>query len=285
MAGLRTHSALVCSKGCVRGNNEDNFYFQGDYMHLREVDEGAHILQKYESNKQLYAIMDGMGGEAQGERAAYLAVKLLSQMAPDILAGKTADKIDQFARKATDAVYKDSLKANPGHQGTTMAMLALIGKTAYVANVGDSRVYLLRGGRLRMLSQDHTTVYKMRLAGALTSEQARKHPRGNVISQYIGMDPASLPKDYVYQNSISLCKDDRLMLCSDGASDLIPEDQMEDILSHEVTADAAACQIVETALMLGGKDNTTCIVVDVTDSKLPEARRETKNDEDDMTTQ
>lgn len=283
MAGLNTKSALVCIKGCVRGNNEDNFYFQGDYMRMKEVDNGAHIVYQCDAAKQLYAVADGMGGEEMGERAAYLTVKLMAQSAQNIFKGKTSEKLNDFARQATNVVYQDGLKKRPGHTGTTLAALALIGRTAFVANVGDSRVYLLRSGRLRMLSQDHTAVYQMRLANALTSEEARKHPRGNVISQFIGMDPASLPKAYVYLNSLALCRNDRLMLCSDGVSDLIPEAQIEKILNRESSEDAAACQLIETAMMLGGKDNATCIVIDAVDSKLPEAQPVVRHKEDDTT--
>ncbi|MBQ7849415.1 MAG: serine/threonine-protein phosphatase [Clostridia bacterium] len=287
MAKLSTTAALVSSIGCVRPNNEDNFFFQGDYMKLDEMNAGAHLVQSFTDSRQLYAVFDGVGGEYNGERAAYLAAHVMFSYAPAILGKKPVRAIQRYARAATQSVHADSERAGVPRaaEGSTMAMVCLNHKVAHFANVGDSRVYLFRSGSLHQMTADHTEVYTMYREGMLTSEQMRKHTRGNMIDRYIGMDPARLPDNYVYTISARLCRGDRILLCSDGLSDLLPASLIAQLLASEPDPDQAVVHLVSTALELGGKDNTTAILIDVTDQSLPkppEVQRMRRDD--DMTT-
>ena len=285
MAAIYTHAALVCSKGCVRKNNEDNYYFQGEFMLLKEMDAGAHIVQEFTQDKQLFGVMDGMGGEACGERASYLAAGLMHKSAEQILNESPAEALSQYALNATSLIYHDAVQKGVRSQGSTLAALALANGFAYVANVGDSRVYLLREGKLSRLSMDHSGVNQMVRAGTLTREQARKHPQNNIITQYLGMNPQQLPKQYVYTNSVKIARNDRYMLCSDGLCDLMSDEMIGEMLKNAKTPDKAAVNLVMQALEYGGKDNVTCIVVDAVSGKYPGKAPEIIEQDDETTQQ
>jgi len=256
-------AALVCHKGCVRGNNEDSFFVNGDYMPLGSMDAGAAFVNSFKDNFQLYGIMDGMGGGNYGERASALAARMLLSVYIQKGKGDLPKQLDAYAREASAAIYKDGVAHHSEIQGSTLAVVAVRGKTAYVANVGDSRVYLLRDGKLEQLSMDQSVVGEMVRDGRMTSEQARKSPLNNQITNYLGMEAESMPKKFVYQRTVELQAGDRLMLCSDGVSDLISDAGIEALLSQSEDTMACCKSLVMQALEMSGKDNTTCMVLDV----------------------
>ena len=139
----------------------------------------------------------------------------------------------------------------------------------HIANVGDSRVYVLRNGKLIQVSMDHTRIYQMMLAGQLTKEQVRNHPDSNRIDHYLGMPKDRISNDFVFHKNCSLCNSDRIFLCSDGVSDLMSDEKIEEILSNNAAPMDAAKQLIEYALEMSGKDNATVIVADVTGAQLP----------------
>lgn len=263
-ATLKTSAALVCSIGCVRKNNEDNFYFMGDVLTLKNINEGAHIVQNFTKPTQMYAVLDGMGGQNSGERASCIAAELLEHQADKIMNGNPAKTLVEYAHGASKVIYEDGISQglSKAGQGTTLAVLCLKDQAAHVANVGDSRVYVLRQGELRQVSQDHSLVGALYRTGQITELQARLHPKNNVIEQFIGMDPDKMPKKYVHYVNEPLFRGDRFMLCSDGLTDLVPEGQIRHFLANCATPDEAASKLVMAALELGGKDNTTCIILD-----------------------
>ena len=261
-------SALVCSKGCVRGNNEDNFYFLGDRMQLREMDAGAHIVYSGSKEKQAYAIFDGMGGEENGEQAASIAAETFAEMEDNFFGQEAKNEVNSFARKASAKILDYARKHQSTGQGTTFAGLIIFGQQALVANVGDSRVYLLRDQHLELVTKDHSYVYELYLSGKLTEEQARKHPKNNVITHFLGTSEEKIGSDFVFIDQFKLYHQDRFMLCSDGVSDLLSNRQIEELLVNNKKPDDAATALVQTALELSGKDNTTCIVVDIFNPKL-----------------
>ena len=262
-------SALICAKGCVRSNNEDNFYFLGDRLRLSEMDGGAHIACTGGKERQAYAIFDGMGGEESGEEAACAAAEAFAGAEESLYGGDIKKALDTFARSCTAQIAKNAEEHRYNGHGSTFAALIITGERAVVANVGDSRVYLMRGRELNHVTRDHSFVYNLYLDGKLTLEQARKHPRSNVISHYLGQGPDRVGEDFVFTDSFKLYADDRFMLCSDGVCDLLSDARIKTLLLENPTADAAATALVAEALELGGKDNTTCIVVDVLDKRLP----------------
>lgn len=251
--------------GCVRKNNEDNFFLNGDIMPLEKVNDGAYVNVQSDDDVHLLAICDGMGGLELGEQASYEAVSRMEALRKRLRRDKPEEAIREFAAKASAAIQKDVERAKGKREGTTLAMLCLVKETATIANVGDSRVYLLRGGKLMQLSLDHSEVFSMVLAGKLTLEQARNHPRNNMISRYLGMKTYNPQMASI--RSVEACRGDRFLICSDGLSDLLGQAAIEALLPGGTTEEAAR-RLVEHALIWGGKDNTTVIVADY-DGALP----------------
>lgn len=256
-------AAVLSHMGCERLNNEDNFFFNGDYMPMDSMDRGARVSAEFVEGTQLYAVCDGMGGAQFGERASSMAVKKMASLLVKLDGGSPDQAVEAFCREVSGEVYKDGQERGAKYQGTTLAMVALRRDQAHVYNVGDSRVYLLREGKLEQLSQDHSEVFRMYQAGQITKEQARTHPRGNVITQFIGMAQDQTQEDFVYSRRLSLKKGDRLLLCSDGISDLMDDDELRQILKDSRQPADAAKELALKAMELSGKDNLTAIVLDM----------------------
>lgn len=269
---LTANAAVVSHMGCVRRNNEDNFFFDGDLMQDDVVNDGALIQATISQQHHLFAVCDGMGGLKGGERASSIGVHSMVQLNKYMPAANVSRAIDAYALDTCERVYQDGVsQGEAGREGTTLALLYMADGKAYAANVGDSRVYVLRMGKLFQVSTDHSPVYKMMQRGELTREQMRKHPRGNVIELFMGMAKARLPKAYVSHFTFQICSGDRFLICSDGLSDLLMHEEIQQALNDNPTPKDAALQLVARALEMGGKDNTTCIVVDVSGDSLPAA--------------
>lgn len=270
MADKRVLEASVISHvGCEREGNEDNFFFNGDYMSFEKMDEGARISSSFSDKLSVFAVCDGVGGSNYGERASYKAVKMLLPFLFKLKWGKADQMIDEYCAQASDEIFEDGRKKKANYQGTTLAMIIVYGDEAKVVNVGDSRVYRVNQGRTEQVSFDHSEVNMMRMSGYLTTELARKHPKSNVITRYVGMSKGERPKDFCYKTSFRAVNGDRIMICSDGVSDLIPEKELFSMLEKEQPA-AGMCEgIVMKALEYGGKDNLTAIILDFKRGFLP----------------
>lgn len=263
MASKQTvKAAVVCHKGCVRSNNEDNFFFNGNYMSLNNMNEGAVIEHSFNSKCQLYGVFDGMGGGDWGERASALAAQSIQSVYMSMKSGDVEKLLNDYALKTNARIVEDGRSHQVDTQGTTMAVVLLRGDECHVANVGDSRVYLLRDHRIKQLSMDHSIVGDLVRQGLLTAEQARKSPKNNVITQYLGMPDGERPSQLMYYVKTALQPGDRLMLCSDGLCDLMSNAAIEEHLATIESPKSCARHLVMTALELGGKDNTTCIILD-----------------------
>lgn len=266
MAGKQTvNAAVVCHKGCVRSNNEDNFFFNGNYMSLNAINNGAVMAHSFSDKNQLYGVFDGMGGGDWGERASTLAAQSMQRVYLNMGAGDAQKLLDDFALDTNASIVEDGRAHQVDTQGTTMAVVLLRGNECHVCNVGDSRVYLMRGHKLRQLSEDHSVVAEMVRQGRLTAEQARKSPKNNVITQFLGMTDDERPQQLTAYKKVELQSGDRLMLCSDGLCDLLSNADIEERMATIEKGKDCARQLVLTALELGGKDNTTCIVLDMGD--------------------
>ena len=269
---LTVNGCVLCHRGCVRENNEDNFFFNGDLMPENQVDEGALIQARLTKDFHLFAVCDGMGGLKGGERASAICVRSMGMLNSAMPAATVQRAIEIYADKACEAVYQDSVSiGEDGREGSTLALLYLAGGRGYIGNVGDSRVYLLRLGRLYQLSADQSPVFRMMQRGELTREQMRKHPQGNVIGAFIGMRAEKKPTPYVNQFQLPLCEGDRFLLCSDGLSDLLTHEEIQRRLVDNSDPKTAASLLVWRAMELGGKDNTTCMILDVSGGNLPKA--------------
>ena len=231
--------------GLVRGHNEDAFLAQAP----------------------LFVVCDGMGGHAAGEVASHLAVEAIAERAPD-----HADEIllGAAVEAANDAVLEGSLtgKGKPG-MGCTATCVIIENNVMSVAHVGDSRVYLLHGGMLVRITHDHSYVEELVDAGEITADEARVHPSRSIITRALGSDPDMYADHFTLDVSIG----DRVILCSDGLSSMVPDKQIEELAVSTVTPQAAADTLVSAALTAGGHDNVTVVVVDVVEDGLAEMHR------------
>ena len=220
--------------GCVREHNEDSLAVRSP----------------------LFAVADGMGGHEAGEVASAIAVETMLGLVPDSPDG---DALAQAVVAANRAVLRgaEDGTGRPG-MGTTMTAALVYGEQAIIAQVGDSRAYLLHGGALKRITRDHSLVADLIEQGRLTEEEARYHPQRSVITRALGSDPEMEPDIY----ELKVEPGDKLMLCSDGLSSMITDDSIAAIMVTNPDPNECCNALVDEAIAAGGLDNVTVIVID-----------------------
>lgn len=227
---------------------------------VREKNEDQYLLAS-----PLFAVADGMGGARGGEVASSTAVEALKAAFDG---GADADALVAAVKAANRAVYEKAGTPKLRGMGTTITALALLpggeGSTddeLVVANVGDSRGYLLRDGQLQQLTEDHNVPGELLRRGEITAEQAAVHPQRNLVTRVLGMD------DEVDVDVWQLVPyvGDRFLLASDGLFGEVSDPDVATVLRTELDPDAAAKKLVDMAREAGGHDNITVVIVDVVD--------------------
>jgi len=216
----------------------------------------------------LLVVADGMGGEPAGDVASQIAVNALRDAFPELPEGDLGQALKQAYRKANDAVARAGIE-EPAYagMGTTLTSALLHGKYATIANVGDSRAYLLRGDGLTQITRDHTFVADEMAKGRISADAARNHPRRNILTQVIGTAPkldSSLPSIF----ELTLLPGDRLLLCSDGLYDPLDEVDIRRTLRGQ-EPDAAAGALVALAKERGTRDNASAVVAAAFPTRVP----------------
>lgn len=235
MSGLVVSATSRSHIGSVRTVNED-----------RVLNDETH---------RLWAIADGMGGHSRGDMAAQIVVSALAKLGASGLPVAPLS-IDHAMRAANDEIC--SLNDRAGSQsGATVAGLFFDGVAATIFWAGDSRVYRQRGGTLALLTRDDRALQDMIEAGLLSREQARRHPRATIITRAIG---ASGAVELSYRAE-TLEAGDTYLLCSDGLTDLVEDEAINAALSGAI--DAAAALLIRSALVGGGHDNVSIVIVHV----------------------
>ncbi len=250
---LFVSSAAVTDIGKHRNKNEDNFYLCGK---MKEQDELHYACKDDEPHMSyLFAVCDGMGGELCGDTASEIAVETLSTYSEsfDLMA-------EEYFEAANDRICKEIRKLG-GRMGTTFAGLWIRDGLARAYNIGDSRVYMLRDGKLLQLSQDHTQAELMYKQGLISKEEVRNHPFRNRLTQHIGIFPQERELEPHAVINIPLKDGDRFILCSDGLTDMLSDDEIRRLTLSGETASAISGSLMRTALENGGIDNITVISV------------------------
>ncbi len=206
----------------------------------------------------LLIVADGMGGTTGGEVASREAVATVTA-ALGTAEGATAERIEAGIRAASERL-RELAQADPqlSGMGTTFVLALIEGQQATVANVGDSRCYLVRGGRARQVTQDHSLVAERVRAGLLTPEQAARHPQRNIITRSLGPKPA--PAVDIFEERLE--PGDLLVLCSDGLFGVVRDEEIADAVSREEPA-AAVDRLIALANSRGGPDNISVVVAKV----------------------
>jgi serine/threonine protein phosphatase PrpC len=257
---LRLDVAQLTDVGRKRPHNEDNMAYV--------IPKDPQVMAK---KGALFIVADGMGGHAAGEVASEIAVDTVSKVYyQDDNEDITTSLLHAIKRANTSIHQRAAENMLRSGMGTTCVAAVLRGSTAYIANVGDSRAYLVRKGVVRQVSQDHSWVEEQVRAGLLTRDQARSHAQRNVITRSLGTQP-DVEIDVF---SEGLEEGDSLVLCTDGLSGLIGDDELRSIVDQYVPQESVY-HLVERANENGGSDNITAIVMRVQELgwEPPGARR------------
>ena len=252
------YSAVMNNKGRVRKNNEDNFYLNGTIMQREKMDQGAFITCTCKESVQLYAVCDGMGGNENGEDASFGAVSSLQAENKEKTKSYDKKKFTSTLQNYSDSLYRNSRRK--GYKsGTTIVAASIQNEKLLLVNVGDSRIYRFRGNQLKQMTVDHSRVQKLISLGMITPEEARTHPERHVITQYLGMNADIRLSPYYVSETVQ--KNDIYLLCSDGLTDMVTDQQLESILTEQSNPKELVQTLVKTALHNGGRDNVTAMVL------------------------
>jgi serine/threonine protein phosphatase PrpC len=220
----------------------------------------------------LFMVADGIGGAQAGQEASRLALQTLyNELHAELVSplwnqGAPAD--DAIRSTLRQAIAKTNThvmqwaNANALRSGTTLTLALVIGERAYVANLGDSRTYLARGGSLEQITTDHSFIAQLVANGSVTADEAYNHPRRNIILKSLG-DPTGYQADIFPADggALNLRAGDRLLLCSDGLWEMVRESDIVQVLTDNPDPQAACAQLVSLANLAGGLDNISVILV------------------------
>jgi PPM family protein phosphatase len=206
----------------------------------------------------VFAVADGMGGHAAGEVASQLTAEHLANLGTN--GDPTGERLVSAIQAANRAIFNRSL-AEPllRGMGTTVCALTIVDDRLAIANVGDSRVYTVRGGVFSQVSQDHSYVAELVNAGEITWTQARSHPHRNIVTRALGIEPDVAVDLWEFPAVVG----ERFLLCSDGLVDEVVDEQIAQLLQSNPDPQAAAAELVKIANSNGGHDNISVVVVDV----------------------
>ncbi len=274
-----TYSALVrvdvaghSHTGKVRAKNEDHFLITRFGRFLETIQsnlpEGT-VAPRSEEGGYGMVVADGIGGSAAGEEASRLAIASLVNLVlrtPDWILRLDDESLSREVLRRASERYEqvnqsliEKAERDPRLSGfgTTMTFAASLGRDLFVAHLGDSRVYLLRWGRLQQITRDHTLVQSLVDQQLLDRRKAASHRLRNVLSQSLGDHYRPIEPQVTH---FTLDNDDRLLLCTDGLTEMVEERVIAEILGGNEPADVVCKKLVDRALDAGGKDNVTVIV-------------------------
>lgn len=239
---LSLSSAGITDAGLVRDHNEDSY-----------------SMLSFEDT-WLFVVADGMGGHDSGEVASRTAADTVCRVVQE--EREQSDDLLSLVEGAigqANAEVRRQGAQKGSDMGTTLCIALVSGDTAYVANVGDSRVYWMENGAISQVTTDHSLVAKLLDAGKLTREEARNHPRANLLYRTIGIDAAVKVDTF----RVDLKKGGTLLLCTDGLWGELTDEEIQNVCSTEQNIQNAASRLVQMAKEHGGRDNITAIAARV----------------------
>lgn len=221
-----------------------------DYLFCSDVPVGAF--------PNLYIVADGMGGHKAGDHASHFAVERFVQLAEQTKQTNPVTLMRTLLNWINEEVYQEaqSDEAYNG-MGTTFVAVTVIDGRGYVVNVGDSRLYHIHKDEIRQVTLDHSLVEELVRRGELTAQEARRHPRKNIITRAVGVSDEILPDFF----EIELEPGDYLLLCSDGLSNMIEDEELKDIVNSDRDIDAKVRYLIDKANYYGGFDNIAAVVI------------------------
>lgn len=254
---MNVRCAVISGTGKKRKDNQDNFFFDGCFIqNVYHTDTIAHEIQISDSELHVFAVADGMGGEAYGDLASYIVVKNMKT-----IEARTHDCLSNFVRTANREICDEIIAHGGSRMGSTLALVAIENGDATLLNIGDSRIYLYRSSKLLQISVDHTTVGQMVKMGILTEEQGKKHPRRHELTQHLGIfEDEMIIEPYITTGSF--IAGDVVLLCSDGLTDMLENQEMESIINENISLEEKTKKMFNAAMNAGGKDNITAMLIE-----------------------
>ena len=229
---------------------------------VRSDNQDSYLIDTLPNGIGYAVVCDGMGGANGGKTASVTAVnsfsKYISLLRPDMTSNELKKLFNKAVNSSNSDIYKKSRSNNAlSGMGTTLVSAIVIGDTAYILNIGDSRCYFLHDGVSERVTKDHSAVQELVDRGLLTESQARSHPNKNIITRALGVD-----KDVDYDIfTIKVSQDDILLLCSDGITNYV--DDLEIPFEIEKSVETAPNRLIELANSRGGSDNSTVVIIKI----------------------
>jgi serine/threonine protein phosphatase PrpC len=261
----------LTNPGRVRPNNEDHFLaarFGRSLLTLKTNLPAGAVPDQFDDVGYVLVVADGVGGSSAGEVASSLAIAAginLTLRSPKWNMIMTPEEVSEhmekmrFRFRQIDQILTERARADAALAGmsTTFTGTYSIGANLFLYHVGDSRAYLFRGGRLVQLTRDHTTAQALADAGWITPEQVATHNLRHVLTRALGGRGGDVEVEI--QHSL-LADGDRLLLCTDGLTEMVPDGRIAEVLAHTEASEEACRALVELALEAGGKDNVTVVL-------------------------
>lgn len=242
--------AAICETGQVRSENQDRIYLNGTICNGERTQTNG-----FGEERGLFAVADGMGGEAQGAQAAQSALTALPPKED-----WSANTVLQ-AYEAGNRLVCEQIRKIKKRSGATLVTLLLTGDDqAVIANIGDSRCYVFRDDHLTQLSSDHTVVQRLLALGVIDPARAKTHAERHRLTQHLGIFPDELVIQ-PHTACLPVKPGDRFLLCSDGLTDMLEDDEICEILREKEEPQLCAAELYQRAMQNGGKDNISAILV------------------------
>jgi len=230
-----------------------------------------------DADRGVFLVADGVGGHYGGVEASEIVARVLSERLGKTVkcAWRDLDLIDSAVADAVEAARREMIEVAEadgrfGRMAATMALALIVDRTLYSTRVGDCRVYLLHRGELQRLTQDQTFTQAALEAGLVSEEEAREHPWRHVVTNTVGV---KLLDEAIAVDEFDLTAGDRLALCSDGLTDVVSDDELQQLLALGCGPQTTANDLVDLALESDSHDNVTCIVVDLEEAEVPASAR------------
>jgi PPM family protein phosphatase len=235
-----------------------------DVGKTRNINQDA-VYHVEDDDLPLYIVADGMGGHKSGEYASNLSIHMISKLYEEnkreIISGKM--EVPYFLNRAIKAANEKILSESEDNDirkmGTTLTMVIVKDREAYVGHIGDSRAYLMRNESIIQLTHDHSLVAELLRSGSITAEEARNHPQKNIITKALGTDRDINPDIYTKE----LKKDDILLLCTDGLTNMITEEEIKQRILRSSEMQELCGLLTNEANNLGGPDNITILIAKI----------------------
>jgi serine/threonine protein phosphatase PrpC len=266
MPDIKMVVSALTDTGRARSHNEDAYAIT-DLASGRQLDAaGADREIDVQDRGVLLALSDGMGGAQAGEVASALVLESLQEALATEGKGPIHEQLEAAVHRANRSVMRAAKIGNRAGMGATLTAVFVRGTEAFIAEVGDSRAYLLRNGRLRQITRDQSLVQLMVDQGVMSAQEARKSPGKNVILQAVGLDGDVR----VAIAKLALRRGDRLLLCSDGVTNAVSDPELLQIMTQ--SDPRSACHtMIALANDRGGDDDETAIVADLSGGGLSTA--------------